>query len=892
MNSFQIFLNSYSFISVTLSIVGIAGVSYLVAFARKTAATWYLIGALSCIPMAMLGLFVNASVAPWGGAFWFTPDMFAILSMTAMLHFIYHMPDKDDSRTARVAAVSSVSLSGIALGVNALFVYYTLTNRSFVILNPARVSFLMPLAFVTTLVAALHRTIRVQQHIVSAMPPHRARAAVWAALMRPQGPARILRNYSLALSLGLFQGIAAFLSVQGWLPTPWSIYGIGLSLLLMATAILYTTLEYTIPHTGLSLKLIGLSLTVILIVLGGVGLLDIHAALRQGERERELQVEIVRRALPDLRPALPEAVAYVVAWDSDGVPARWWYARQPDFDLEALGVEEVARRAGAPCPAPMWNYATETTFADHRYARSVRLRYAGNLPGSYYRYVGYIFNEEGLEYEVGFNLAEADRPVHETTRVMILVVLGSSVFIIVGLPWLLQRILIQPLHHLLAGVRQINAGQLEIAVPVRYEDEIGFLTQTFNQMAASLHAEIGERQRAEAQITALNLTLEQQILDRTRDLSALYAVSAIAGQSVDADALLQKSLAQTVATMQAEAGLIALGRESAAPTLVALAAPDFPPAMVARLRAWFAAPAVLAWALASPAAILIPDAADDARLPVPLSGKYPLTLLMIPMRNGEETWGAICLARRVGHTFNVEEVALLASIADQLGLALQSDRLRQQATVLEERQRIGRDLHDAITQSLYGLVTLTEAGQLQLETGATAALSGTLSAIGQAARQVLKELRLFIYQLRPLELEQEGLVSAIHQRLSAVEGRATIRARLLADEGLHLPPPVEAALYQITREALNNTLRHARADAVTVTLRQDGAAVWLEIVDDGCGFDRAALPPGGMGLLNMRARAQEIGGELEIVTQPGQGTRIKVVIQERTLLTDGSPAVG
>jgi signal transduction histidine kinase len=129
-------------------------------------------------------------------------------------------------------------------------------------------------------------------------------------------------------------------------------------------------------------------------------------------------------------------------------------------------------------------------------------------------------------------------------------------------------------------------------------------------------------------------------------------------------------------------------------------------------------------------------------------------------------------------------------------------------------------------------------------------------------------------------LEQEGLIGALHQRLDAVEGRANVQARLLADEVIHLPLPVEMALYQISQEALNNALRHARAANVTVHLGREGQAVVLEIIDDGCGFNPAPVGQSGMGLDNMHQRAKEIGAVLNILSKPGEGTRVKVVVEE------------
>lgn len=255
--------------------------------------------------------------------------------------------------------------------------------------------------------------------------------------------------------------------------------------------------------------------------------------------------------------------------------------------------------------------------------------------------------------------------------------------------------------------------------------------------------------------------------------------------------------------------------------------------------------------------------------------------LLLPVTIDVRPEGVLCLTLPVGQQFDQAEVALLMAVADQMAVVLESDQLRQralQSSVLEERERLARDLHDAVTQSLYGLVTLTEAAQLSLETDQTEMLPHLLSRIGATTRQSIKEMRLYIHQLRPSILQTEGLVAALHQRLAAVEGRSNIDARLVADPQIVLTMTQQAELYQIAREALNNALRHARAQTVVVSLTQDQTGTRLQITDDGRGFDPALLQSGGMGLISMRERAETLGGTFDLVSGPGQGTRIAITL--------------
>ncbi len=282
--------------------------------------------------------------------------------------------------------------------------------------------------------------------------------------------------------------------------------------------------------------------------------------------------------------------------------------------------------------------------------------------------------------------------------------------------------------------------------------------------------------------------------------------------------------------------------------------------------------------------LLVLDITADARVPEGMRRLGRRSLLAAPLRADDRVLGALTLIQKAGATFSAEEVALLGSIADQVGISVQSSRLRQQAVALEERHHLARDLHDSVTQVLYGLVTLAEAGQARLEAGSLETVQPTFERIAATARQALNEMRLFVHRLRPPELEQHGLAAALNQRVAAVEGWSGVRIRLLADETIRLAPDVEAGLYQIAQEALNNALRHAHASVITVKLQPEsplstaGQRIVLEISDDGCGFDLEQGNARGLGLTHMAERARALRADFVIITRPGGGTRVRVVV--------------
>jgi PAS domain S-box-containing protein len=257
-------------------------------------------------------------------------------------------------------------------------------------------------------------------------------------------------------------------------------------------------------------------------------------------------------------------------------------------------------------------------------------------------------------------------------------------------------------------------------------------------------------------------------------------------------------------------------------------------------------------------------------------------ILILPLSiRTEETQkflGCIALAKNEKQNFTQDEIIRLSIISEQISMLIDNNRRRQFSIVLSERQRLQRDLHDSVSQKLYGLVAISEAAQAALEAGSKINPSQILAKMGDHARQAVKEMRLFLYEMQPVDLEKEGLVSVLNHRLAAVEGRADIKVRLLADENISLSKNNEIALYFIAQEALNNILKHAHAKSVSIILKKTRKKIILEILDDGIGFDMKKVDGGGFGLRNMRERVSQIGGILKITSKPRDGTKITVQV--------------
>jgi signal transduction histidine kinase len=200
--------------------------------------------------------------------------------------------------------------------------------------------------------------------------------------------------------------------------------------------------------------------------------------------------------------------------------------------------------------------------------------------------------------------------------------------------------------------------------------------------------------------------------------------------------------------------------------------------------------------------------------------------------------------------------------------------------VAAERNRLARELHDSVTQSLYSLTLLAAAGERMIQAQNLEQIAGNQARLGEIAQQALQEMRLLVYELRPLALESEGLIGALEQRLESVERRAGITARVFVEGEVELEPHLEEELYGIAQEALNNALKHARASEVVLSVRVNEESVILEVADNGQGFEPAAARDrGGLGLISMQERADTIGGQLVLDSAPGQGTTVTVTVR-------------
>jgi signal transduction histidine kinase len=267
----------------------------------------------------------------------------------------------------------------------------------------------------------------------------------------------------------------------------------------------------------------------------------------------------------------------------------------------------------------------------------------------------------------------------------------------------------------------------------------------------------------------------------------------------------------------------------------------------------------------------------EPRLQQALQSEGMAVSVCVPWMVKRKLVGAFVLGTRRDHEVTAEELSLLGAIGQQIGVAVENARLYQQAeetAAAAERTRLARELHDAVTQTLFSASLIAEVlpdvWSMSEDEGRR-----RLEELRQLTRGALAEMRTLLVELRPNALVQIPLADLLRQLCESLVGRSRLPIEVSVEGQRKLPPDVQVALYRITQEALNNVVKHSHATQVLVTLRLH-ETVRLSIADDGSGFDPARVPPDHLGLKIMRERADSIGARISIESQPGEGTQVSV----------------
>jgi signal transduction histidine kinase len=250
----------------------------------------------------------------------------------------------------------------------------------------------------------------------------------------------------------------------------------------------------------------------------------------------------------------------------------------------------------------------------------------------------------------------------------------------------------------------------------------------------------------------------------------------------------------------------------------------------------------------------------------------------IPLAVKREVHGVLTIASRESRQFDERDTALLTSIGNQIGVAVENARLYEQAhqiAMLEERQRIARELHDVVSQTLFSASVMAEVLP-RLWARDESEGQRRLTELRELTRGAQAEMRTLLLELRPDTLVETDMKDLLNQLAEAIIGRARLPVEVRLEGDCPLPDDVKIAMYRITQEALNNISKHAGATKVSIVFNCGPERITLDIQDNGRGFDPGESRAGRLGLSTMRERAREIGADLTLHSAVGEGTSIHV----------------
>jgi signal transduction histidine kinase len=259
------------------------------------------------------------------------------------------------------------------------------------------------------------------------------------------------------------------------------------------------------------------------------------------------------------------------------------------------------------------------------------------------------------------------------------------------------------------------------------------------------------------------------------------------------------------------------------------------------------------------------------------------SFLGVPIVAPEGVIGAFYLTEKIAAPdFGDEDEALIGVLAAHAAIAITNARLYEQSrelSVVAERNRLALDLHDAVSQKLFGLVLSAEAAATLFDRDPAAARE-QVAKLQTLAQEALDELRALVFELRPPDLEKDGLCGALRKHVETLRRAQQRDIELDVDESIAGDASRDGEILRIAQEALQNALRHADAEHIVVRLHSNDGRLVLEVADDGVGFEPGAtgLQSRRLGLTSMKERAQRLGGTLELRSAPGAGTTVHLEV--------------
>ena len=495
--------------------------------------------------------------------------------------------------------------------------------------------------------------------------------------------------------------------------------------------------------------------------------------------------------------------------------------------------------------------------------------------------VGYIRIEPVINRQDWFLLSmqswsEVMRP-SLPYRQLLVVLLALGMFVPLLVTAYGVRHITNPIQKLIHASEQVTQGQFKQRIEVKTGDEIETLTDQFNLMSEELDESYS--------------SLEKKVAERTQELATLNAISARVSSSLNLNEIMADALERIMELTGmehgvayriegGEGGAVNPGTDAEEAHLRVMAFRGLPPSFAdlgdgLPLKQ---SAAGVAGRLGEPVIWTLAELPTESSVRERIATLGVEQVIAIPLMAKGRLVGSLNLSTNQRRTYPPEQIALLKTIGQQIGVAVENARLYEQAeqtAIAAERGRLARELHDAVTQTLFSANLIADVIPRIWKRDPEEGMKN-LEELRQLTRGALAEMRTLLLEMRPESLERSDLKSLITQLADAFVGRVRVPVSLDIQADCEMTHEVKIVFYRVAQEALNNIAKHSGARQVELRLGCQPDHINLLIKDDGLGFDPYSITPDHLGISIMRERASSIGATLKIETQVGLGTSIEL----------------
>ncbi len=463
-------------------------------------------------------------------------------------------------------------------------------------------------------------------------------------------------------------------------------------------------------------------------------------------------------------------------------------------------------------------------------------------------------------------------PVRGYSSLLIVLLVAAGVLSVTLVGLSTGRIL-RPIRDLTLGARRIAGGDFDHVITAKTGDEIQLLAEQFNSMAGALKESY--------------TNLEQKVEERTRgerrradQLRAINEVGRRISSILSLDELLPFVVHSLHETFDYYVIILLPVPQS---DELAIRASNTEPGMipVESTSRFKVTEGITGWVFRHGEPLLVNDVSTEPRYVLYEGRPDTRSELAVPIKAGPDVLGVLDIESAELNAFDEIDVFTSQTLADQVAVAMENARLYQETrdmAVLEERNRMAREIHDTLAQGFTGIVLQLEAAEQALDEDAPLAQEH-LSRARSLARESLNEARRSVWALRPLALEQLSLEAVLRQETESFTRDSGMKVTVsIAGESRTQPPDIQSTLLRISQEALANIRKHAGATGVDVHLAFEEDTVRFSVRDNGCGFDTETPVESGFGLISMRERVRLLGGTLTVQSEIGRGTLIEATL--------------